>query len=89
MSGPARTSLSGRLEIICFITALSLALGTAIGLWTFNIPMTLIVLVAVYGVLRDVRALLRLPARNEFTASPTSVNRASRDRLAGSSPPRK
>lgn len=89
MSGPVRTSLSGRLEIVCVITALSLVLGSAVGLWTFNIPIALIMLAAVYGVLRDVRALLRLPARNESTVSPTSMNRASRDRLAGSSPPRK
>jgi len=62
MNGPTRTSVSGRLEIVSFITALSLGLGSAFGLWTLNIPMALLVLVAVYGGLRDVRALLRLPA---------------------------
>jgi len=89
VNGPTWTSLSGQLEIVSFITALSLGLGSAVGLWTLDIPMALIVLVAVYGVLRDVRALLRLPARNESTASPTSVNRSLRDRLARSFPPRK
>lgn len=86
---PSCTSVSGRLEIVCFITALALVLGSAAGLWTFNLPIALIMLAAVYGVLRDVRALLRLPARNESTASPTSANRASRNQLAGSTPPRK
>lgn len=56
MTTPAPDSSTGRLEIVCIVTALSLGMEITLGLLTFDIAIVLILLVAAYGVLPDVRA---------------------------------
>lgn len=60
----------GRLEILCSAVAFCLALGSFLGLWPFNLPIALVLLVVLYGVLRDVRSLNRL--KNPVTAQHSS-----------------
>lgn len=50
----------GLLEMLFFVVVLLLGVCSAIGLWTFNLLILLLLLAVVYGVLRDVRALARL-----------------------------
>lgn len=55
----------GLLEVLCYLTAIVVVVGTVEGGWNFNLLNALVILVVLYAVLRDVRALTRLKSRNE------------------------
>lgn len=57
----------GRLEILFAVAVLVLGGGRAGGIWTFNLLVPLLVVVVLYGVVRDVRALARLKASDSRT----------------------
>jgi hypothetical protein len=47
------------------LAAIGLVIGSVLGGWNFNLLIAVILMVATYAVLRDVRALSRLATRNE------------------------
>ena len=47
----------GRLEIIFYVAALLLGLGSIVGAWTFSILIALILFAILYGIIRDALAL--------------------------------
>jgi uncharacterized membrane protein YcjF (UPF0283 family) len=61
-----RTSGSriGLLQLLCYLTAIVMVIGSVVGGWNFNLLLALVMLVVLYAVLRDVRALTRLRSRN-------------------------
>lgn len=60
---------TGALEVLWYLAAIAIVIGSVVGEWNFNLFIALILLVATYAVLRDVRALSRLATRNEQTQS--------------------
>lgn len=70
----------GRFEMLIVIGVLLLGLGSAVGGWTFNLLIPLLVLAVVYGVVRDVMVIVRLKtsdgrARAMPPGSPTENKR--------------
>jgi len=59
----------GRLEIIFYVAALLLGLGSIVGAWTFSILIALILFAILYGILRDALALSRSKSREKRSAA--------------------
>ncbi len=57
MKPPVRENTVSQLEIVCYVAALLMSIGSIIGGWTFGLLIPLILLATVYEVLRNVRAL--------------------------------
>ena len=60
---------TGALEVAGYLAAIAIVIGSVVGGWNVNLLIALILLVATYAALRDVRALSRLKIPHEPTAS--------------------
>lgn len=65
MKSATSRSRVGLLEALCYLTALVVIIGSVVGGWNFNLLIALVMLIVLYAVLRDVRALTRLKSRKE------------------------
>lgn len=68
MKSTASGSRVGLLEVLCYLTAI-VVVGSAVGGWNFNLLIALVILVVLYAVFRDFRALSRSETRHEQTQS--------------------
>lgn len=85
---------TGALEVAGYLAAIAIVIGSVVGGWNVNLLIALILLVATYAVLRDVRALSRLKIPHEPTASAertlppqTPLLRVSSERYHPTDPP--
>jgi hypothetical protein len=76
----------GLLEVLAYLAAIVVVVGSVVGGWNFNLLIALTLMVATYAVLRDVRALSRLAARNEQTQSSDTMIQLQRSSQGGRSP---
>ena len=60
MSSRTNEKRTGALEVVGYLAAIVLAIGSVVGGWNFNLLIALILMVGTYAVLRDVSALSRL-----------------------------
>jgi uncharacterized protein (DUF58 family) len=67
-----------RLDILCSIAVAALAVGSIAGAWTFYALIAWLLLVVVYGVFRDLRALSasKKPAHAQSTVRTTHAERS-------------
>jgi hypothetical protein len=63
----------GLLEVLAYLAAIVLVVGSVAGGWNFNLLIALIVVIVLYAIFRDVRALNRLNSLNE-TAQSSETN---------------
>ena len=75
----------GLLEMLACLAAIVLVVGSVVGGWNFNLLIGLVLMVATYAVLRDVRALSRLATRNEQTQPPDTIIALQRSSRGGRS----
>lgn len=59
----------GLLEVLAYLTAIVVVVGSVVRGWDFNLLIALIMLVVAYAVFRDLGTLSRLEAQNEKTQS--------------------
>ena len=59
----------GLLEVLAYLAAIVLVVGSVAGGWNFNLLIALIVVIVLYAIFRDVRALNRLNSLNETALS--------------------
>lgn len=59
----------GLLEVLAYLVAIVVVVGSVVSGWDFNLLIALIMLVVLYAVLRDIRALADLTSRNDQTRS--------------------
>ena len=65
----------GRLEILFYVAALLLGLGSIVGAWTFSILIALILFAILYGIIRDALALSRSKSREKRSPAHDHVQR--------------
>jgi uncharacterized membrane protein YcjF (UPF0283 family) len=85
MSSRANEKQTGALEVVAYLVAVVLVVGSVVGGWNFNLLIALILMVSTYAVFRDVRALSRLATRNEQTQSSDTMITLQRSSRAGRS----
>lgn len=59
----------GLLEVLAYLAAIVVVVGSVVSGWDFNLLIALIMLAVLYAVLRDVRALAVLKSRDDQTRS--------------------
>ncbi len=69
MKSAASGSQVGLLEVLCYLAATVVVVGSVAGGWNFNLLIALMMLVVAYAILRDVRALSRLNTPSESAQS--------------------
>ena len=94
MSVRTNEKQTGALEGAGYLAAIAIVIGSVVGGWNVNLLIALILLVATYAVLRDVRTLSRLKIPHEPTASAertlppqTPLLRVSSERYHPTDPP--
>ena len=76
---------TGALEVVGYLAAIAIVIGSVVGGWNVNLLIALILLVATYAAFRDIRALSRLATRNEQTQSSDTVIKPQRSSRGGRS----
>jgi len=69
MSSGTNEQQKGALEVVAYLAVIVLVVGRLVGGWNFNLPIAVILMVAIYAVLHDIRALSRLVTRDERAQS--------------------
>lgn len=60
MSLKTNENQTGALEVAGYLAAIVLVIGSVMGGWNVNLPIALILMVAMYAVFRDIRTLTRV-----------------------------
>jgi hypothetical protein len=84
MKSATSGSQIGLLEVFCYLAAIAGVVGSVVSGWDFNLLIALIMLVIVYAILHDVRALRRLTTPDE--PMPPSETRLLLQRSSGGGP---
>ena len=69
MKSAASGSQVGLLEVLCYLAAAVVVVGSVVGVWNFNLLIVLMMLVIAYAALRDVKTLRRLSTPSESARS--------------------